>query len=75
MKYEDLTDWDLENIKSLAKNILLSENISMSGAMTKSVLSALHAMGYDLVKSETRQPTWTHGPKKSWYSQHGKKSW
>lgn len=75
MKFEDLTEWDLDLIKSNAKTMLLNENISMPGAMTKSVLSALHAMGYDLVKSETREATWSHGPKKSWYTQHAKKSW
>jgi hypothetical protein len=75
MKYEELTEWDLDLIKSNAKTILVDENICVTGAMVKSIMSAMHAMGYNIVKDETREATWTHGPKKSWYAQHSKKKW
>lgn len=75
MKFEELTDWDLDLIKSNAKDILINENISTTGAMVKSIMSAMHAMGYNIVKDEAREASWTHGPKKSWYAQHEKKKW
>lgn len=68
MKYDDLTDWDKELIKSNAIRDFVDTKSNATEAMIKSVLSAIHAMGYNLVKDETREATWTHGPKKSWYA-------
>jgi hypothetical protein len=76
MKFEDLTQWDIDHIKSMAKDEYINSNLNdINACLVKSVLSAVHAMGYNMVKDETRDATWTHGPKKSWYAQHEKKKW
>lgn len=74
MKLEDLTQWDFDMMKSHAKDALLDTNSEVSKAWVTSVLYAIHAMGYDIVKNDTRKPTWISGPKKSWYVQEVKKS-
>lgn len=74
MKFEDWTEWDYEMIKSLAKDEYINTKLSNPTACTiKAVLGAIHAMGYNIVKDETREATWSHGPKKSWYAEYIKK--
>ena len=58
MNIKNFTKWDLDLIKSRAKDELLDRNISVEEAWVTAVLGAIHAMGYDVVKSE-REPTWS----------------
>lgn len=66
MKVEDLTQWDLDMIKSHAKDELINTNSDISKAWVSATLGAIKAMGFDIVKSD-RESTWTHNPKESWY--------
>lgn len=59
MKVKDeFTEWDLDLVKSLAKDEYLARNISIEEAWVTAILGCLHAKGFDIVKSE-REPTWS----------------
>lgn len=72
IKFEHLSKWDIDMIKSMAKDEYVNNNISVTEAVFKVVLNCLHAKGYNIVKDDTREPTWST-PNKSWYAEEHKK--
>ena len=76
MKASDLSDYEVELIRSMAKDRLLDEKgWNPTRSLIQTVLDVIHAKGFDIVKNPEREPTF-NGQKQSWYSpKDPKKPW
>lgn len=65
---KDITTWDLNILKGMAKEELVNRNIDPSTALIYSVFHYIHAKGMRIQKDPDREATWSeksiHGFKK-----------
>lgn len=74
MKFKDLTQFDLDLIKSLARQEYIDKaNVDASTALIESVFNCINAKGMMIVRDETREATWSE-PKASWYTKPAKRN-
>lgn len=67
LKFSQLTDYDVELIKSMANNRLVErKGWNPSKCLIEVVFDYIQARGMNVVKDSSREPTIT-GPLKSWY--------
>jgi hypothetical protein len=76
VKASDLSDYEVELIRSMAKDKLLNEaGWDPTRCLIQIVLDVVHAKGFDLVKNHDREPMF-NGQKDSWYNpKNSKKPW
>jgi hypothetical protein len=76
MKFSDLTEFDLEVIRSMANRKLIDRaGWNPSKVLMETVFEFIHAKGMNIVKDPNREPT-MEGPKASWYqAANAKKPW
>lgn len=66
MKFEDLSEFDLELIRSMVLQKLMDKPGSRVHFTVEAVFECIHAKGYRVIRDPEKVETWSK-PKTSWY--------